>query len=70
MLKKVLSIWISFWKTVGTINTYIILSIVFFFLITPIGVIRRVITKNPIKTGASDSYWIKQEENEEMERMF
>lgn len=70
MLKKVLSIWMSFWKTVGTINTYIILSIVFFFLITPIGVIRRGITKNPIKTGASDSYWIKQEEDEEMERMF
>jgi len=70
MLKKALRIWMSFWKIIGTINTYIILSIVFFLLVTPLGIIMRLIMKNPFQKGDEESYWIRIDEKNDMERQF
>ena len=54
--------WIQFGIFIGKIISPIVMGLVFFFVVTPIGVLVRVLKKDVmgLKRGAS-SYWIKRE---------
>ncbi len=53
--------WMMIGHIVGTINTIIILSIVFFFVFTPVALIFKVLGKDPMNRQFGDksltSYW-------------
>jgi hypothetical protein len=70
VLKPVSRIFLALGKVIGTVNTYIILTFVFFFLITPIGLIKRLFFHDPLKTLRKGSCWIKREHDETLERQF
>ena len=54
--------WIQFGIFLGKIISPIVMGLVFFFVVTPIGMLVRILKKDVmgLKTGAS-SYWIKRE---------
>ena len=58
-------IWIKFGETLGRIIAPIAMGIVYFIIITPIGLIMRLIGKDLLRTKFSknNSYWIKREKN-------
>jgi hypothetical protein len=74
-LRPVQKAWMTFAFALGWIMSRVLLSIFFFVAITPVGLILRLIGKNPlvVKTG-TDSYWIKREGKarpvEDYERLF
>ncbi len=47
--KPVASIWLSFSKIIGTIMSKILLVIVFFLIVTPMGITRRLLGKDSLK---------------------
>jgi len=52
--------WLDFSRLIGAFNSRIILTLVFYFFLTPIAVIFRLFTKNPLslkKGAAVDSYY-------------
>ena len=55
-------LWIQFGIFLGKIISPIVMGLVFFFVVTPIGMLVRILKKDVmgLKTGAS-SYWIKRE---------
>ena len=57
-------IWIKFGETLGRIIAPIAMSIVYFIIITPIGLFMRLIGKDLLRTKFSKnkSYWIKREQ--------
>ena len=58
-------LWIKFGEILGRFISPIVLSIVFFLILTPIGLFMRLIGKDLLKTKFSKigSYWIKREKN-------
>ena len=58
-------IWIKFGMFLGKFISPIILGLIFFFFITPIGILMRVFKKDLIglKFSKNKSYWIKRKEN-------
>ena len=58
-------IWIKFGEQLGRIIAPIAMGIVYFIIITPIGLFMRIIGKDLLKTKFSkdSSYWIKREKN-------
>lgn len=69
-------VWMRLGEVLGRINSFIILSVIFYFFLTPFGVIRRLLTANPEKFAyktSRDSYWMKRvpgDPKEEMKRPF
>ncbi len=55
-------IWLGFSKVLGTIVSAILLSLIFFTLVTPIGLIRNLIGKDNLKLKkfkkTSGSFWV------------
>lgn len=54
-------LWIQLGILLGKIISPIVLGFIFFFLVTPIGLLRRILKKNDNKTNfkrKSSSYWI------------
>jgi large-conductance mechanosensitive channel len=49
--KPLAKIWFGFSHFLGTIVSKIILSLVFFLIVTPMGLIRRALGADPMKTG-------------------
>jgi Saxitoxin biosynthesis operon protein SxtJ len=47
-LSSVYKLWMSFGHIMGWINTRVILGVVFYFVVTPIGMIRRLLGKDPM----------------------
>ena len=47
--KPVANIWLSFSKIIGTIMSKILLVIVFFLIVTPMGITRRLLGKDSLK---------------------
>ena len=47
--KPVAIIWLSFSKIIGTIMSKILLVIVFFLIVTPMGITRRLLGKDSLK---------------------
>ena len=58
-------VWIKFGDTLGRVVAPIIMGIIYFVIITPIGLFMRVIGKDLLNTKFSNnhSYWIKREKN-------
>ena len=57
-LKPVYYGWMVIGVTLGWVNSRLILAIMFYFIITPIGLIMQILGKNPLKTQptVTDSY--------------
>ncbi len=57
--------WIKFGEILGRFVAPIIMAIIFFLIITPIGLFMRIIGKDllNIKFSKNSSYWIKREKN-------
>ena len=60
ILTPVNKIWFKFGIFLGNIISPIIMAIVFFLIVTPIGLIMRVLRKDPLnlKFNTKKSYWI------------
>ena len=58
-------IWVKFGEVLGRIIAPIAMGIVYFIIITPIGLFMRLIGKDLLRTKFSKnkSYWIKREQN-------
>ena len=58
-------IWVKFGEVLGRIIAPIAMSVVYFIIITPIGLFMRLIGKDLLRTKFSKnkSYWIKREQN-------
>jgi hypothetical protein len=51
--------WMRFAEVLGRVQTAIILTVVFFLVVTPLGIIMRLLRKSPIeRQRRADSYWI------------
>jgi len=76
ILSPVYKIWVKIGNVLGRINSFLLLSIIFFFILTPIGLISRIFKGNSMrfyKKKNMSSYWIKRGPGgtgEEMKRMF
>lgn len=75
-LTPLYTVWMKLGKILNRINSFLILSIIFYALVTPIGIIFRMFKDNSkkfaYKTNA-DSYWIKKNKinsKEDIRRMF
>ena len=58
-------VWVKFGELLGRIITPIVISIIYFFIITPIGLFMRLTGKDLLKIKFSNkqSYWAKREKN-------
>ena len=58
-------IWVKFGEVLGSIIAPIAMGVVYFIIITPIGLFMRLIGKDLLRTKFSknNSYWIKREKN-------
>lgn len=50
--------WMVLGHALGWINTRAILGLVFFVIVTPIGLVMRLFGKDPLRLRRSASYWI------------
>lgn len=61
--KRVFGLWMKFAHILGTVNTFILITVVFFAVITPVGLIRRLLAKQSPHSAAScrtrKSSWFK-----------
>ena len=57
--------WIKFGELLGMIIAPIVMAVIYFIIITPIGLLMRLIGKDllNIKFNKNKSYWIKREKN-------
>lgn len=63
-LRPVYFVWMAIGLTLGTIVTAIILTVVFFGAITPIGLVMKVLRKDPMRRRLdpdASTYWIQKE---------
>jgi hypothetical protein len=65
LLKPLNNIWLKFGEFLGKIVPPFVMALVFFFILTPIGLVLRVFGKDLLKTRYSkdNSYWIKRNKN-------
>lgn len=55
-------VWMRLGKTLGKINSFIVLSLIFYFVLTPLGIIRRALKIDSRKFAHrrnENSHWIK-----------
>ncbi len=57
LLRPVYRGWMHVGEALGWLNTRIILTLVFFLVVTPIGLLMRLFGRSPIATAKRDSYW-------------
>jgi hypothetical protein len=57
LLRPVYRGWMRIGEALGWLNTRIILTLVFFLVVTPIGLLMRLFGRSPIATAKRDSYW-------------
>jgi uncharacterized membrane protein (UPF0136 family) len=57
LLRPVYRGWMRLGEVLAWINTRIILTLVFFLVVTPIGLVMRLFGRSPIATAKRDSYW-------------
>jgi hypothetical protein len=53
--------WMAFARVLGAVNTFVLMSLLFFLVITPLAVVLRLLGRDPLhrKVGQKDSYWVK-----------
>ena len=73
LLISVYNVWVKFGSAIGRINSYIILNFLFYFIITPMGIVIRLFGKDPLSKKINKnakSYWSTHENNSSMENQF
>ena len=72
VLKPFYLIWMIFAMILGWIMTRVILSLIFFFIVTPIGIIARLLGEDflALKKVDSDSYWNNRDSIEELKQNY
>jgi len=72
MLKPFYLIWMIFAMILGWIMTRVILSLIFYFIVTPIGIIARLLGEDflALKKVSSDSYWNIRDSVEELKQNY
>jgi len=71
LLTPVYNAWLKFSHILGLINSKILLFIIFYLLITPMGLIARLFSFDPMRRKVkSDSYYLPREDNNNMENPF
>tara|TARA_B100000700_G_scaffold311644_1_gene394194 strand:+ start:31 stop:441 length:411 start_codon:yes stop_codon:yes gene_type:complete len=72
LLKPVYLVWMSFAVILGWIMTRVILSSLFYLIITPIGIITRLLGEDflALKTSNSDSYWNERDRSKELNQNY
>ena len=69
-------VWMRFTEALSYVSTRVILAIVFFVVITPIGVVRRLTGWDPLgrRRAPANSYWVpyseRQHDPKHLEKMF
>ena len=58
ILAPLYRVWMVFGHALGWLNARLILGIVFFLLVTPIGLVMRLAGKDPLRLRRSGSYWV------------
>ena len=68
LLKPIYILWMTFAVILGWIMTRVILSIIFYFIITPIGLITRLLGEDflALKKSNSGSYWNNRDQSVEL----
>ncbi len=56
-LSSVYRWWMGFAEVLGWINTRIILIAIFYLVVTPLGLVMRLIRRSPIDVAKKPSYW-------------
>lgn len=64
VLKKLFNIWMMFAHALGWVNTRIILSLVYFVIITPLSLAFKLLGNDPMNRRFEpvESYWLEREE--------
>jgi Saxitoxin biosynthesis operon protein SxtJ len=57
LLRPVYRVWMRIGEALAWVNTRILLTLIFFLVVTPIGVLMRLFGRSPIATTRKDSYW-------------
>lgn len=58
LLKPVYRGWMRLGEALGWVNTRILLTLIFFLVVTPIGLVMRLFRRSPIAVARrNDSYW-------------
>jgi hypothetical protein len=57
LLRPVYRGWMRFGEALAWVNTRVLLTLIFFLVVTPIGLVMRLFGRSPIVTGREDSYW-------------
>ena len=68
LLKPIYILWMTFAVILGWVMTRVILSMVFYFIMTPIGLITRLVGEDflDLKKLNSNSYWNKRDSSKEL----
>jgi hypothetical protein len=77
LLKPFYNGWMALALSIGYIMSRILLSLIFFLIFTPVGLVMRLLSKDPLSEKydhSASSYWIKREKQDfdpkEAERQF
>ena len=74
LAEKISILWLKFGRTLGEINTKIILFLVFYLILTPLAIIRKIFTTDFLELKKNKkTFWKERKESfekEEMERMW
>ncbi len=72
LLKPIYFVWMTFAAILGWIMTRLILSVVFYFILTPIGLITRILGEDflALKKLQSDTYWNHRTSSEELSQNY
>jgi len=57
MLAPVYRWWMRFAEILGWINTRILLILIFYLVVTPLGLVMRLFRRPPLDMARRDSYW-------------
>jgi Ca2+/Na+ antiporter len=56
-LASVYRYWMRFAEALGWINTRILLIVIFYLVVTPLGLVMRLLRRPPLDMARRDSYW-------------
>tara|TARA_A100001015_G_C15015534_1_gene725307 strand:+ start:1963 stop:2373 length:411 start_codon:yes stop_codon:yes gene_type:complete len=72
LLKPIYFVWMIFAAVLGWVMTRVILSIVFFFIITPISFLTKLLGEDflALKKSNSESYWNYRDSSEELNQNY
>jgi len=72
LLKPIYILWMTFAVILGWVMTRVILSLVFYIIITPIGIITRLLGEDflDLKKIKADSYWNNRDSSEELNQNY